>query len=87
MISEEIYSMSKALAPESQTSHDDSKENPKGIENFEPFEKEQDQHLNTINCFFPELPMVEEEDEPGVIFSVQHPYNTRSKWKIAHQPP
>ena len=44
--------MSKTLAPESQTSHDDSKENPEGIENFEPFEKEQDQHLNTINCFF-----------------------------------
>ena len=69
---EEIYSIFRALASRSQTFPNDTEENPKEIENYEPPDEKQDQHVNNIRFFF-EITMVEEEYEPVTFFNVQNP--------------
>ena len=60
LTSEEIYLIFKALNTISQIVLDDTRDNHEEAKDFEPPHEEQDQHLNTINCFS-QLPMTKEE--------------------------
>ena len=56
------------------------------MEGLEPPNEEHDQQFNIVN-YFSEFPISEEDDEPDIVYNLQHPYNTRIKGQTSHKSP